>query len=64
MPRGIPVATVAIDGTVNAAVLAAQIVATGDAALRERLLADRIKARDEAGQASAQLAGQKEGTRQ
>lgn len=55
MPRGIPVATVAIDGTVNAALLAAQIVATSDERLRERLLADRLKARDDARHASAKI---------
>jgi 5-(carboxyamino)imidazole ribonucleotide mutase len=30
MPPGIPVATVAIDGALNAAILAAQMIATGD----------------------------------
>ncbi|MEG0191221.1 MAG: 5-(carboxyamino)imidazole ribonucleotide mutase [Lachnospiraceae bacterium] len=37
MPPGIPVATVAIDGGVNAAILAARILATSDAALLETL---------------------------
>ena len=37
MPRGVPVATVAIEGSVNAAVLAAQIVAVGDEKLQVRL---------------------------
>ena len=37
MPPGVPVATVAIDGAVNAAVLAAQILATGDPALGARV---------------------------
>lgn len=55
MPRGIPVATVAVDGAVNAAYLAAQIVATRDEDLRERLHADRRKAREEARQASAKI---------
>ena len=41
MPAGIPVATVAIDGAANAALLAAQILAVSDAALQARLLADR-----------------------
>ena len=41
MPRGIPVATVAIDGAVNAALLAAQILAVEDAALAEKLDARR-----------------------
>lgn len=39
MPPGIPVATVAIDGGMNAAILAAKILATSDAALLERLKA-------------------------
>ncbi|MBQ9910187.1 MAG: 5-(carboxyamino)imidazole ribonucleotide mutase [Lachnospiraceae bacterium] len=37
MPRGIPVATVAIDGAVNAALLAAQILAVEDEDLAFRL---------------------------
>ena len=37
MPRGVPVATVAIDGAVNAALLAIQILAVTDDALAERL---------------------------
>jgi 5-(carboxyamino)imidazole ribonucleotide mutase len=37
MPSGVPVATVAIGGSKNAAVLAAQIIATGDGALEERM---------------------------
>lgn len=43
MPPGIPVATVAIGraGATNAAYLAAQILATGDPALRQRLVAER-----------------------
>ena len=42
MPSGIPVATVAIDGAVNAALLAVQILAVGDEALAERLAAERV----------------------
>lgn len=41
MPAGLPVATVAIDGAQNAALLAAQIIATSDEALTEKLLALR-----------------------
>lgn len=41
MPRGIPVATVAIGNGLNAGLLAAQILAVGDAGLRERLEAWR-----------------------
>lgn len=37
MPSGIPVATVALDGARNAAILAFQILATGDAAILERM---------------------------
>ncbi|MDO4176040.1 MAG: 5-(carboxyamino)imidazole ribonucleotide mutase [Bacillota bacterium] len=44
MPTGIPVATVAIDGAANAAILAAQIIATGDAALAAAIREDRAKA--------------------
>lgn len=43
MPSGIPVATVAVDGAANAAHLAAQIIATSDKKLAEKL----IKARAE-----------------
>ncbi len=41
MPSGIPVATVAINGAVNAALLAAQILAVSDEALATRLDAKR-----------------------
>ncbi len=41
MPSGIPVATVAIDGGANAALLSAQILAVEDAALAEKLDAKR-----------------------
>ncbi|MDE6020283.1 MAG: 5-(carboxyamino)imidazole ribonucleotide mutase [Ruminococcus sp.] len=37
MPTGIPVATVAIDGAANAAILAVQILAVSDDAIAERL---------------------------
>lgn len=42
MPSGIPVATVALNGAKNAAVLAAQILAVADHALAERLDAERL----------------------
>ncbi len=41
MPRGVPVATVAIGNAENAALLAARIVALGDPTVRERLIAYR-----------------------
>ena len=46
MPSGIPVATVAIDGAANAAILAAQILATEDEDLRKRLKDQRSKAKE------------------
>ena len=45
MPSGIPVATVAIGGGANAALLAAQILAVEDAEIRGRLEAKREKDR-------------------
>lgn len=44
MPGGLPVATVAIDGAENAALLAIQILAVEDAALAEKLDAARAEA--------------------
>ncbi|MDD2577400.1 MAG: 5-(carboxyamino)imidazole ribonucleotide mutase [Bacteroidales bacterium] len=38
MPPGIPVATVAINGALNAAILSLQIMANGDSALREKMI--------------------------
>lgn len=38
MPPGVPVATVGIDGSVNAAVLAAQIIGTGDEAVAKKVV--------------------------
>lgn len=54
MPGGVPVATVAVGsaGATNAAILAAQILATADPALAERVVefrqaqAERVKAKD------------------
>ena len=43
MPSGIPVATVAINGSKNAAYLAAEILAGSDEALAEKLAEDRRK---------------------
>lgn len=42
MPTGIPVATVAVNGGANAALLATQIIAVEDKALAEKLDAKRI----------------------
>ena len=54
MPSGVPVATVAINGSANAAILAAQILALSDESLAEKLrdykkqLADEVIKKDEA----------------
>ncbi len=42
MPSGIPVATVAVDGAVNAALLAVQILAVEDKSLAQKLDAKRV----------------------
>lgn len=53
MPKGIPVACVAIDGADNAAILAAQMLALSDEALAGKLrqfkqeMADEVMAKDE-----------------
>lgn len=46
MPTGLPVATVAIDGAANAALLAAQIIAVEDSGLAEKLSVLRREGRD------------------
>lgn len=43
MPKGVPVATVAIDGAENAALLAVQILSTAEPALREAIKAFKKK---------------------
>ena len=55
MPSGIPVATVAIDGAKNAAILAAQILAVEDGALAARLAAERKAGADKALAADAEV---------
>ena len=53
MPAGIPVATVAIDGAENAAILAIQIIAVGDKVLSQKLhdykknMAEKVIAKNE-----------------
>lgn len=60
MPSGIPVATVAIDGADNAAILAAQMLALSDEGLSEKLeemkrqMAEGVAKKDEAIQAKVQ----------
>lgn len=47
MPSGIPVATVAIDGAKNAALLAVQMLALSDEALSDKLMEMKMKMNDE-----------------
>jgi len=47
MPPGVPVATVAIGGARNAGILAAQILATGDARLQTELKKFKVKLMEE-----------------
>ena len=58
MPSGIPVATVALNGAKNAAVLAAQILAVEDEALARRLEADRRKMAEQVAEKDAKLQGE------
>lgn len=55
MPSGIPVATVAIDGSKNAAYLAAEIIAVGDDELAEKIAEDRKKQSEAVLEKDAQL---------
>ena len=57
MPAGIPVATVAIDGAVNAALLAVQILAISDNALSEKMKQYKIDMADSVRQKDAELQG-------
>lgn len=61
MPSGIPVATVAINGGVNAGLLAAKILATSDSALLKRLkdYSKKLKEQVEAKDAKLQAVGYK-----
>jgi len=55
MPSGIPVATVAIDGAANAAILAIQILAVEDKALADKLNAAREAAAKKVLQKNAEI---------
>ena len=55
MPSGIPVATVAIDGAVNAALLCVQILAVSEPELAEKLAAARKRAAQKVLEADAEL---------
>ncbi|HUC84976.1 MAG TPA: 5-(carboxyamino)imidazole ribonucleotide mutase [Candidatus Acidoferrales bacterium] len=47
MPPGVPVATVAVNGARNAGILAAQILAVGDARLQEKLREFKVRLMEE-----------------
>lgn len=55
MPPGIPVATVALNGSVNAAILAAQIIASGDEALMARVISYKQSLKTKIIDANAEL---------
>ena len=55
MPRGVPVATVAIGNASNAGLLAVQILATADEALRARLLRSRRERAEAVSQADERV---------
>ncbi|MBR3726217.1 MAG: 5-(carboxyamino)imidazole ribonucleotide mutase [Prevotella sp.] len=56
MPPGIPVATVAVNGALNAAILAAQMLAVGDANLRQKLADYKANLKQKIEKANADLA--------
>jgi len=55
MPPGIPVATVGINGALNAAIMAAQMIATGDEAIMQKLIAYKEKLKQKIVNANADL---------
>jgi len=57
MPVGVPVATVAIDNSSNAAILAVQMISIGDMELRERLRSYKAGLRDKVAEKSRKLRG-------
>ena len=56
MPPGIPVATVGINGSLNAAILALQMIATGDESLSQKLAAYKEDLKKKITQANEELA--------
>ncbi len=59
MPPGIPVATVGINASLNAAILALQMMASGDAAIQEKLVAYKENLKKKIVQANEELAAVK-----
>lgn len=56
MPPGIPVATVGVNGALNAAILAAQMISLGDSTLAQRLVQYKESLKKKIVQANAELA--------
>lgn len=55
MPSGIPVATVALDGARNAAILAVQILATSDTVLEKKLISFKVELANKVKSANKEL---------
>lgn len=55
MPSGIPVATVALDGAKNAAILTAQIIGTGNEAMQKKVIAFKEDMKSKIEQANIEL---------
>lgn len=55
MPSGIPVATVALDGAKNAAILATQIIGTGQADIQDKVIAFKESMKQKIVDANIQL---------
>ena len=55
MPPGIPVATTAINGAMNAGILAAQILAVGDTSLKEKIIAFKESLKNKIVEANKEL---------
>lgn len=58
MPKGVPVATVAIDGALNAGILAAQILGLKDPRLRERVIEYKAKLEQSVLESALRLEGE------
>jgi 5-(carboxyamino)imidazole ribonucleotide mutase len=56
MPKGMPVATVAIDGAANGAILAAQMIALSDSGVRDRIRKMRLDTAERVAKDDASLA--------
>lgn len=56
MPPGIPVATVGINGALNAAILALQIIASGDVSAQEKMTKYKSELKDKITKANKELA--------